>query len=151
MHGAFRSTLFCSLRRRHRRGEASGLHALPGAHGGRLWGRHGLAHDDAPRTTGHAAAKFGSDYICRQFKCPSASQIGGSTKPAMAVIPVGRRTQEFDPQRLCRCHLPCCSDWEFQYLAKRAQIRITWSNVIRFPKIDTRRADANLFGHFSDR
>ena len=54
-------------------------------------------------------------------------------------------------RRLCRSHLPCRSDREFQHLAKGAQICIPWPNVIRFPKIDARRADADLFRYFSDR
>jgi hypothetical protein len=61
------------------------LHGLLGAHGGRPWGRHGLAHDDAPRTTGHAAAKFGSDYICRQSNVhPPANQRLNQTSDGRA-------------------------------------------------------------------
>ena len=62
-----------------------------------------------------------------------------------------RRASHFEWQRLCRSHLPRRPDRQLQYLAKRAQICIPWSNVIRFPKIDARRADADLFGYFSDR
>ena len=57
----------------------------------------------------------------------------------------------FDRQRLCRCHLPCRPDRQLQHLAKCAQICIPWSNVIGFPKIDARRADADLLGYFSNR
>jgi hypothetical protein len=52
---------------------------------------------------------------------------------------------------LCCRHLPRRLDWEFQYLAERIQICIPWSNVIVFPKIDTRCADADLFGNFRNR
>jgi hypothetical protein len=77
--------------------------------------------------------------------------ISGSTKPAMAVLLVGRSTWEFNRKRLCRCHLPCCSDREFEHLAKSAQICIAWSYVIIFPKVDARRADADLFSNFGNR
>ena len=42
-------------------------------------------------------------------------------------------------------------DRQLQYLAKRRQVRISWSNVIGFPKIDACRADAHLFGNFGNR
>jgi hypothetical protein len=48
-------------------------------------------------------------------------------------------------------HLPRRSDRQLQYLAKCAQILIPWSYVIIFPKIDTRGADADLFGNFDNR
>ena len=48
-------------------------------------------------------------------------------------------------------YLPCRSDREFEHLAKCAQICIPWSNVIRFPKIDARGADADLFSNFGNR
>jgi hypothetical protein len=70
--------------------------------------------------------------------------------------PLGRQRQpvaplEFDWQRLRRSHLPGRSDRQLQYLAKCAQILIPWSHVIIFPKIDTRGADADLFGNFDNR
>jgi hypothetical protein len=57
----------------------------------------------------------------------------------------------FYRQRLCRCHFPRRSDQQLQYLAKCAQIPIPWANPIIFPKIDTRGADADLFGNFDNR
>ena len=63
----------------------------------------------------------------------------------------GRLVCEFYRQRLCRSHLPRRPDWQFQHFAERAQICIPWSNVIRFPKIDARRADADLFSNFGNR
>ena len=77
--------------------------------------------------------------------------ISGSTKPATGVLPVERRTGEFYRQKLCRSHLPRRSDRQLQYLAKRAQVRIPWSNVIVFPKIDAGCADADLFSNFGNR
>ena len=52
---------------------------------------------------------------------------------------------------LRRCHLTRRPDRQFQHLAKGTQIRIPWSYVIIFPKIDARRADANLFSDFCNR
>ena len=48
-------------------------------------------------------------------------------------------------------HLSRRSDRQLQHLAKRRQVRISWSNVIGFPKIDACRADADLFGNFGNR
>src|ERR1700733_961674 len=50
----------------------------------------------------------------------------------------------FRRQNLCRCHLSGRPDRQFQRLAKRRQIIISWAKAIIFPKIDARRADADL-------
>jgi hypothetical protein len=42
-------------------------------------------------------------------------------------------------------------DWQLQRLAQSGQVVVTWTAVIRFPEIDTRRADADLFGNFGNR
>ena len=77
--------------------------------------------------------------------------ISGSTKPATGVLPVERRTGEFYRQKLSRRHLPRRPNRQLQYLAKCAQIRIPWPNVIGLPKVDAGCADAHLFGNFGNR
>jgi hypothetical protein len=154
IYGAFRSTIFCNLRRWHHHGEVSEsfavIHGLVGAHGGRPWGRHWLG---SRRRTTNCRARCGELAVTTFAGNPMSIRrpISGSTKPAMAVLLIGRSTWEFNRQRLCRCHFPRRSDRQLQYLAKRAQIPIPWANPIIFPKIDTRGADADLFGNFDNR
>jgi hypothetical protein len=52
---------------------------------------------------------------------------------------------------LCSRHFPRRSDRQLQHLAQRRQILVTGPAIIRFPKVNARRADANLFSNFSDR
>ena len=107
----------------------------------------------AVRTTSPRASVFAEPMGDRIGRTESRTlaPISGSTKPATGVLPVERRTGEFYRQKLCRSHLPRRSDRQPQHLAKRAQVRIPWSNVIGFPKIDACRADADLFSNFGNR
>ena len=89
---------------------------------------------------------------CSSVSMRSAARVGQSTarpdyEEQRQAFPVERLRSpafEFNQQRLCRCHLSRSPNRQLEHLAKCAQICISWSNVIRFPKIDARRADANL-------
>jgi hypothetical protein len=107
----------------------------------------------AVRTTSPRASVFAEPMGDRIGRTESRTlaPISGSTKPATGVLPVERRTGEFYRQKLCRSHLARRPDRQPQYLAKCAQIRIPWSNMIIFPKIDACRADADLFSNFGHR
>ena len=49
------------------------------------------------------------------------------------------------------CHLSRRPDRKPQYFAERGQILIARATVISLPKIDARRADADLLGNVRDR
>jgi hypothetical protein len=66
----------------------------------------------------------------------------GAQAPALHNEPV---------EDLRRCHLSRRPDRKPQYFAERGQILIARATVISLPKIDARRADADLLGNVRDR
>ena len=65
-------------------------------------------------------------------------------------MPVARLVGRLGP-RLCGGHLSGRSNGQLQRLAQSGQIGVTGTAVVRFPKIDARCADADLFGNFDSR
>ena len=146
IYGAFRSTIFCNLRRWHHHGERV-------SHFTAYWARMAAGRGEAwlaPTTHHELPGALRRSLAVTTFagnQCPHQrlNQTSDGRAPSRA------RTGEFNRQKLCRSHLPRRSDRQLQYLAQRAQVPIPWSNVIVFPKIDACRADAHLFSNFGNR